>query len=75
VADSMYEGTIYVGGRIGQLGSDAIVEDPTTVEGESLIALLDQWKVPAPGGFRKIVSGRALWNFRRADLHVWKSAL
>ena len=42
VADSMYGGTIYVGGRVGQLGSDAIVEAPTADE------------IPVPIHFQKV---------------------
>ena len=37
VGDSMYEGVIYVGGEIGSLGTDAIVE--TVPEGE----LIELW--------------------------------
>ncbi len=75
IADSMYEGTIFVGGRIGQPGSDVVEEDVSEAERGEILALLERWKVPAPARFRKLVSGRALWNFRKADLHVWKSAL
>ncbi len=75
VADSMYEGTIYVGGRVGAPGSDAVEHDLPESERAEILTLLDRWKIPRPDRFRKLVSGRALWNFRKADLHVWKAAL
>ena len=71
----MYEGTIYIGGQVGTLGSDVVEDDVTEPERLEILTLLDLWKLPAPEGFRKLVSGRTLWNFRKADLHVWKAAL
>jgi len=78
VADSMYEGTIYVGGRIGQLGSDAIEEPMSEAERVEIQALLDRWELTERTDtvdFKKLVSGRALWNFRKDDLQIWKAAL
>ena len=75
VADSMYEGTIYVGGKVGEPGSDVSEEEVTEPERAEILALLDHWKMTAPPRFRKLVSGRALWNFRKSDLHAWKAAL
>jgi glutamate synthase domain-containing protein 3 len=75
VADSMYAGTVYVGGKTGELGADAVDEDFTAADRELVFGLLEQWKVPAPARFRKLVAGRKLWNFQQADLHLWKTAL
>jgi glutamate synthase domain-containing protein 3 len=75
VADSMYAGTIYVGGGIGELGADAVEAEIDPGEHSTLLALLERWQVPAPAGLRKLVSGRKLWNFERALLHIWKEAL
>ncbi len=75
VADSMYEGTIYVGGQVGRPGSDVVEEQTSEPEQDEILALLDFWKLAAPPSFRRLVSGRALWNFQKADLHVWKAAL
>ena len=36
---------------------------------------LARWNVPAPAGFRKLIAGKTLWNFQRANLRLWKSAL
>ena len=76
IADSMYSGTVFLGGRHGELGADAVFEDVTPAEKEHLAAVLDHWQVAAPAaGFRKIVAGRRLWNFERSDRDLWKSAL
>jgi glutamate synthase domain-containing protein 3 len=75
VADSMYAGTVYVGGKTGELGADAVEEEFTAADRDLVSGLLERWKVPGPSVFRKLVAGRKLWNFQRADLHLWKSAL
>jgi methylamine---glutamate N-methyltransferase subunit B len=75
VADSMYAGTVYVGGRTGELGADAVDGEISPDERETLRIQLDRWKIPAPRSFRKLVAGRKLWNFQKADLHIWKAAL
>jgi glutamate synthase domain-containing protein 3 len=75
VADSMYAGTVYVGGKVGALGADAVDEEFGAADRELVHGLLARWHVPTPRAFRKLVAGRALWNFRREDLHLWKTAL
>jgi methylamine---glutamate N-methyltransferase subunit B len=76
VADSMYAGTVFLGGSHSELGADAVFEDVTAAEREQLAAALDHWQVPAPrAGFRKLVAGRRLWNFQKTDRDLWKSAL
>ncbi|HEV3120583.1 MAG TPA: glutamate synthase [Isosphaeraceae bacterium] len=75
VADSMYAGTIFVGGRTGELGADSVLTEASPEEHALLRAELDRWQIPAPVAFRKLVSGRRLWNFQKADIHLWKSAL
>jgi glutamate synthase domain-containing protein 3 len=75
LADSMYEGVVFVGGDIAALGNDAVVEEPTAEDQTVLGELLDSYQVPAPTSFKKIVSGRKLWNFDRKELDLWKVAL
>ena len=75
LADSMYEGVVFVGGRIDSLGNDAVVEEPTAEDLAALKELLAAHDVPGPAAFRKVVSGRKLWNFDRKELAVWKAAL
>jgi methylamine---glutamate N-methyltransferase subunit B len=75
LADSMYEGSVFVGGNIASLGNDAVVQDATAEDSASLEEFLAHYRVPAPPGFKKIVSGRKLWNFDRSELAIWKAAL
>jgi glutamate synthase domain-containing protein 3 len=75
LADSMYEGVVYVGGRIASLGNDAVVAEATGEEQQALRDLLAAHRVPAPAAFRKVGSGRKLWNFDRKELEIWKAAL
>lgn len=81
-ADSMYETVCYVGGKIGDLGTDAVVEKPSVEDAKYLDALLSQYldsatrkSVPAGSEFKKIVAGRKLWNFDRREWKTWQEAL
>src|SRR5215472_7755378 len=69
-ADSMYETVCFVGGRIAELGNDAVLEQPTPEEAAFLDATLARYLAPEvrskkpPGrDFHKVVAGRKLWNF------------
>jgi glutamate synthase domain-containing protein 3 len=75
VADSMYEGVVFVGGQIAELGNDAVLGEPSSEEQAALRDLLATYQLSAPVGFKKVVSGRKLWNFDRKELDVWKAAL
>jgi glutamate synthase domain-containing protein 3 len=75
LADSMYEGAVFVGGQIAALGNDAVIEEPTGEDQAALQELLVTYNMPAPATFRKVVSGRKLWNFDRKERDVWKAAL
>ena len=75
LADSMYEGVVFVGGKIEALGNDAVIEEPNAEDRASLRELLATCNMPAPAAFRKVVSGRKLWNFDRKELATWKAAL
>jgi glutamate synthase domain-containing protein 3 len=75
LADSMYEGVVFVGGKIAALGNDAVIQDPTAADRKMLQKLLKTYEVPEPAAFRKVVSGRKLWNFDRKELEIWKAAL
>jgi glutamate synthase domain-containing protein 3 len=75
LADSMYEGVVFVGGPIASLGNDAVIEEPNAEDRAWLNEMLVTYRVPGPTAFRKIISGRKLWNFDRKELEVWKAAL
>jgi methylamine---glutamate N-methyltransferase subunit B len=74
LADSMYEGTVFVGGRIAELGNDAVVADATPGELMEIRATLDRYGVAGPTAFRRVTSGRKLWNYDKKELEVWKAA-
>jgi methylamine---glutamate N-methyltransferase subunit B len=75
LADSMYEGIVFVGGNITSLGNDAIIDEPTAEDQAWLVPLLHQYNLRSPTQFKKVVSGRKLWNFDRKELEIWKAAL
>jgi glutamate synthase domain-containing protein 3 len=75
LADSMYEGVVVVGGQIASLGNDAVIEEPTPEDRAWVHEQLVTYRVPGPTTFRKVVSGRKLWNFDRKELSIWKVAL
>jgi glutamate synthase domain-containing protein 3 len=78
-ADSMYETVCYVGGEIEDLGNDAVIEELAPADlaflestfTEHLPERLEELKNRLTG-FRKIVSGRRLWNFDKTDWDVWQ---
>lgn len=75
LADSMYEGVIFIGGEIGSLGNDAVIEEPSAEERAFIDTSLKKYGIAGPSSFRKVVSGRRLWNFEKKELGVWKEAL
>lgn len=75
LADSMYEGCVYVGGEIEELGNDAVVEDPDEADEKFLQETLRSWEIRAERPFKKVVSGRRLWNFDKKEIELWREAL
>jgi glutamate synthase domain-containing protein 3 len=81
-ADSMYETVCYVGGKIAELGNDAVMETPSTDDAQSIDSLLARYLdpdarkgLPAGREFKKVVAGRKLWNFDKRDWKTWQEAL
>ena len=76
LADSMYEGRLFVGGKIAELGNDAVVKEVTAEDREFLRgALAPLGSSPDGHDFKKVESGRRLWNFDKKELDLWKAAL
>lgn len=81
-ADSMYECVCFVGGRIAELGNDAVVEELTPEDRRFVTAVLAE-HLPEkldgsgslPSGFKKVVAGGKLWRFDRQEWKAWKEAL
>ena len=66
LGDSMYDGTIYVGGKIADLGVDAVEGEMTDLEVQWLERKLRLYGLEAPNGVKnltKIVAGKQLWNY------------
>jgi methylamine---glutamate N-methyltransferase subunit B len=81
-ADSMYETVCFVGGRIAELGTDAVTEQPSPQDAEFIDAMLAQHlpldlrnQKPSGRNFKKVIAGRKLWNFDKREWKVWQEAL
>ncbi len=80
--DSMYETICFVGGEIADLGNDAILAESTDEDKQFLDASLARYlpaslraNLPGGGAFKKVVSGRKLWNFKKSEWKTWEQAL
>ena len=78
LGDSMYDGTIFVGGKIGSFGSDAVTSDLTSSDKDWLKRKL---KVAEIGEnfdvskMTKIVAGKKLWNYDNLEPTEKKGAI
>ena len=78
LGDSMYDGTIFVGGEIGSYGSDAVDSELTSSDQEWLKRKL---KVAEIGEnfdvskMKKIVAGKKLWNYDNLEPTEKKGAI
>jgi len=82
LGDSMYETVCFVGGTIADLGNDAIVVESTDEDRQFLDETLARHlppslrsTLPAAPQFKKVVAGRKLWNFDKAEWKTWEHAL
>ncbi|MGL4526508.1 MAG: hypothetical protein ACRCUC_05970, partial [Aestuariivirga sp.] len=66
LGDSMYDGTIYLGGEARSLGVDAVPGVMTDLDREWLTRKLKMYDMYPKGGIdhiKKIVAGKQLWNY------------
>jgi methylamine---glutamate N-methyltransferase subunit B len=76
LGDSMYEGTIYVGGRVAAYGADAILKELSANDRTLLRTALQEFEIDASQyDFKKVESGRKLWNFSKHEPEMWRDAL
>jgi len=76
LGDSLYEGKIYIRGKIEAFGSDAIQADLTEDDIQLLSSALSEAGMGmVPADFKKIVSGKKLYNFDKKEKEIWKTAL
>tara|TARA_A100001037_G_scaffold306872_1_gene358219 strand:- start:142158 stop:142853 length:696 start_codon:yes stop_codon:yes gene_type:complete len=77
-ADSIYEGKLFVLGSTDDLGNDAVITDSTEDDKLTIDDLLSKYKIkgiPQTPNFKKIVSGKKLYNFDKSDFKLWRVAL
>jgi len=74
LADSLYETVVYVGGKIADLGSDAVIEELTEEDIRFLRDSLAPHGLDAERDWKKIVAGRKLWNFDKQEA-TWREIL
>ena len=75
LGDSIYEGRIFVGGSIAELGNDAVIQELTPEDHDFLASTLTQYGIASPTSFKKIVAGRRLWRFDKKEFATWREAL
>ena len=66
LGDSMYDGIIYVGGKVESLGVDAVPAEMTELDVNWLRRKLSLYGLEASAGvenMHKIVAGKQLWNY------------
>ncbi len=74
LADSMYEAVVFVGGQIGDLGSDAVLAEVTETDRDHLRAALQPHGLDTERDWKKVVAGRKLWNFDKHEV-TWRAIL
>ena len=78
LGDSMYDGTIFIGGKIGSFGSDAIEAELTESDIGWLKRKLKVAEIDRKIDFSKmtkIVSGKKLWNYDNLEPSERKGAI
>jgi len=73
--DSMYEGVLFCGGEIANLGSDTLVEEPSPEELAWLAATLEPYSLGPKREWKKVRSAGKLWRYDKKEFAVWKEAL
>ncbi len=63
LGDSMYDGTIYVGGTVASLGVDCVEGEMNDADHEFLNRKFSIYGLGEPPAFRKFVCGKQLWNY------------
>ena len=63
LGDSMYDGTIYVGGKVASLGIDCVAGDWTETDTEFVTRKFGIYGLGAPPELQKFVCGKKLYNY------------
>ena len=73
--DSMYQGELFCGGEVRDLGSDAVLEEPSAEELAWLGETLAPFGLGPEREWKKVRSGGKLWRYDKREFAVWKEAL
>ncbi len=73
--DSMYEGELLCGGRIEDLGSDTLLEEPSDAELAEVTEVLEPFGLGPKNEWKKVRSAGKLWRYDKREFAVWKEAL
>jgi glutamate synthase domain-containing protein 3 len=71
LADSLWQGRIWVAGSIRSLGNDAMVVEPTDEELAGVHAILRENGIDAAPPLKKVVAERKLWYFNNRSPEAW----
>ena len=63
LGDSMYDGTIYVAGKVAALGIDCVPGEWTEADTEFIERKFRIYELGAPPEFQKFVCGKKLYNY------------
>ena len=63
LGDSMYDGTIYVGGKVASLGIDCVEGEWTDADTELIERKFRIYELGTPPQFQKFVCGKKLYNY------------
>jgi len=63
LGDSMYDGTIYVGGKVKSLGIDCVPGEWTDEDTELIERKFRIYGLGSPPAFQKFVCGKVLYNY------------
>jgi glutamate synthase domain-containing protein 2 len=67
VGQDMTGGNIYVAGRLGEMGTDAMLTDLPQAELDDILAFLDKYKIPFKGTLQKIVNAGKKLRYPRSE--------
>ena len=75
LGDSMYDGAIYVAGKVASLGVDCVEGELDDADHELLARKFAIHDLGSPPTFRKFVCGKALWNYDNLEPNEKKLVL
>ncbi len=75
LGDSMYDGAIYVGGKVASLGVDCVEAEMGPADEEMIDRKFGIYGMDRPDSFRKFVCGKKLWNYDNLEPHERKLVL